>query len=130
MRTHEIITGWLHLIAGAFVFGCVAMIWYAAAQLASWFAATFIPGLIATVGIPIAVTLLAASGLEMVAGVVLVMRNVKQYGWARPVLIGSSALQLLMFPIGTAIAVYTFWALLTLKPVSTEPGLPVVAQKQ
>lgn len=112
MRTHEIITGWLHLIAGLFVICCVAMIWYAAAQLASWFDATFIPGLLAAVGIPIAVTLLTASGLEIVAAVALVMRNAKPQGWARPVLIGASALQLLIFPVGTAIAVYTFWALL------------------
>ena len=129
MRTHEIITGWLHLIAGLFIFGCVAMIWYAAAQLASWFSATFIPGLLATVGIPIAVTLLAASGLEIVAAVALVMRNVKQHAWARPVLIGVSALQLLLFPIGTAVAVYSLWALLSQSPVSIEPGAPVVPQK-
>ena len=129
MRTHEIIAGWLHVIAGAFVFGCVAMIWYAAAQLAFWFSATFIPGLLATVGIPIAVTLLAASGLEIVAAVGLVMRNVKQHAWARPVLIGASALQLLIFPIGTAIAVYTFWALLTQKRAITESGAPVVLPK-
>ena len=129
MRTHEIITGWLHLIAGLFIFGCVAMIWYAAAQLASWFSATFSPGLLATVGIPIAVTLLAASGLEIVAAVALVMRNVKQHAWARPVLIGVSALQLLLFPMGTAIAVYSLWALLTQSPVSIEPGAPVVPQK-
>ena len=122
MRTHEIITGWLHLVAGLFIFGCVAMIWYAAAQLASWFSATFIPGLLATVGIPIAVTLLAASGLEIVAAVALVMRNVKQHAWARPVLIGVSALQFLLFPIGTAIAVYSLWALLSQSPVSTESG--------
>ena len=130
MRTHEIIIGWLHLIAGLFVFGCIATIWYAAAQLAFWFGATFIPGLLATVGIPIAVTLLAASGLEIVAAVVLVMRNVKQHAWARPVLIGVSALQLLLFPIGTAIAVYSLWALLTQNPVSTESGAPVVPHKQ
>ena len=129
MRTHEIITGWLHLIAGLFIFSCVATIWYAAAQLASWFSATFIPGLLAMVGIPIAVTLLAASGLEIVAAVVLVMHNVKQHAWARPVLIGVSALQLLLFPIGTAIAVYSLWALLSQSPVSTESGAPVVTQK-
>ena len=130
MRTHEIIVGWLHLIAGLFVFGCVAMIWYAAAQLASWFAGTFIPGLVAAVGIPIAVTLLAASGLEMVAAVALIMRNVKPHAWARPVLIGVSALQLLIFPIGTAIAVYTFWALLSQKLDATELRTPVVVQKE
>ena len=130
MRTHEIITGWLHLIAGLFIFGCVAMIWYAAAQLASWFSATFIPGLLAMVGIPIAVILLAASGLEIVAAFSLIMGNAKQYAWARPVLIGVSALQLLLFSIGTAIAAYSLWALLTQNLVSTEPGAPVVPHKQ
>ena len=130
MRTYEIITGWLHLIAGLFIFGCVATIWYAAAQLASWFSATFIPGLLATVGIPIAVTLLAASGLEIVAAFSLVIGKAQQYAWARPVLIGVSALQLLLFPIGTAIAVYSLWALISQNLVSTEPGAPVEPDKQ
>lgn len=112
----------MHLIAGLFVFGCVAMICYAAAQLASWFDATLILGLLATVGIPIAVTMLVASGLVIVAAVALVKLDANPRVWPRPVLIGASALQLLIFPSGSAIAVYTFWALLSQRPVSPESG--------
>ena len=120
MRTHEVIVGWLHLIAGLFVFGAVAVLWYLAAQLASLFAGTFIPELFAMFGIPIAVILLAASGLEIAASIALIQRNVASHGWARPVLIGLSALQLFLFPIGTAVSIYTFWALLFQKTAPTE----------
>ena len=122
MRTHEIIVGWLHLIAGLFVFGVVAVLWYLAAQLASMFAGSFIPGLIAMLGIPIAVVLLAASVLESAASIALIRLDAGPHAWARPVLIGVSAVQLLIFPIGTAIAIYTIWALLVLKP--DLPALP------
>ncbi len=122
MRTHEIIVGWLHLVAGLFVFGVVAILWYLAAQLASLFDGSFIPGLFAKFGIPIAVFLLAASGLEIASSVALIRRNAEPHAWARPVLIGVSALQLLIFPIGTAVAIYTIWALLVLKPDA--PTLP------
>ena len=121
MRTHVIIVGCLHLIAGLFVFGCVAVLWYLAAQIASLFVGTFIPELIAMLGIPIAVILLAASGLEIAASVALIRPGVSPHAWARPMLIGMSALQLLIFPIGTAIAIYTFWALLLLKSDAAVP---------
>ena len=121
MRTHEIIVGWLHLIAGLFVFVLVAFLWYLAAQIAAMFAGTFIPGLFAIVGIPIAVIFLAASAVEIASSIALIRRSVGPHAWARPVLIGVSALQLLIFPIGTAIAIYTIWALLFLKPDSADP---------
>lgn len=116
MRTHEIITGWLHLVAGLFVFGIVAVLWYLAAQIASLFAGTFIPELFTMFGIPIALILLTASGLEIAASVALIQPNPAAHGWARPALIALSALQLFIFPIGTAVSIYTFWALLFHKP--------------
>ena len=122
MRIHEIITGWLHFIAALFVFGLVAIFWCLAAQIASLFADTFIPELFAMYGIPIAVILLAASRLEIAASIALISRNVGPHAWARPVLIWVSAVQLLIFPIGTAIAIYTIWAFQVLKPDA--PALP------
>ena len=122
MRTHEIIVGWLHIAAGAFVFGIVAILLYLAAQLAYFVSGTFIPHVFVIFALPIAVILLATSGVEIAAGVALIGRNAAPHGWACPVLIGVSALQLLIFPIGTAIAIYTIWALLFLKP--DVPALP------
>ena len=122
MRTHEIIVGWLHIAAGAFVCGIVAILWYLAAQLAYFVSGTIIPDIFVIFALPMAVILLVTSGAEIAGGVALIGRNVGPHGWARPLLIGVSALQLLIFPIGTAIAIYTIWALLFLKPAV--PALP------
>ena len=122
MRIHEIVVGWLHIAAGVFVFGVVAILWYLAAQLAYLVSGTFIPVVFVIFGLPIAVILLATSGLEIASGIALIGINVGPHAWARPVLIGVSALQLLIFPTGTAIAIYTIWALLFLKPDA--PALP------
>lgn len=72
MRTHETIVGWLHVAAGAFAFGCIALL--------------------------------------------------QRQAWPRTALLTIGALQLVAFPIGTALGAYTFWALLHTPDTATAPG--------
>jgi hypothetical protein len=47
-------------------------------------------------------------------------------GWARPLVLVLAALHLLNVPVGTALGVYTFWALLsTPQPASPAPSQPI-----
>ena len=59
-------------------------------------------------GRPVAVALLAFATLEVAAAVALLRRR----RWARYGLYGVTAAQLVIFPIGTALALYTSWALM------------------
>ena len=64
MRNHEIAVGWMHVVAGLFVLGCVSLLWVLAAQLAPSFEGTFVPELFKTFGRPIALVLLGLAGLD------------------------------------------------------------------
>ena len=119
MRNHEIAVGWMHVVAGLFVLGCVSLLWVLAAQLAPSFEGTFVPELFKTFGRPIALVLLGLAGLQTLAAVAL-LRGMR---WPRAVLMGVSLLHLAIFPVGTALSIYTFWALLY-KPA---PALQVEA---
>ena len=61
------------------------------------------PGLEAMFGRPVAVALLAFAALEVAAAVGLLGRR----RWARFALYGVGAAQLVIFPIGTALTIYT-----------------------
>lgn len=108
MSRHLVFACWMHVVAGIFVVGCVALIWVAAAQLAPTFAGTFVPGLVALFGKPIAIVLIALASIEWLSAVALLFRN---RTWARFALGAISVLLLFVFPIGTTLAVYTFFAL-------------------
>jgi hypothetical protein len=105
---HQTIVAWLHALEGMLVIACVATFWFAAAQLAPYFKGSFVPGLVALVGRPVAILLIACAGLEILAAAAMP----RGHGWAKVLLLLFSVLQMAVFPIGTAIAVYTFWALL------------------
>jgi len=105
MNGHRIAIVVLHTIVGLFVFGCVATIWVAATLLAPTFEGSFVPELVAMFGKPIASVLLALAVIEVVAALAFLRSGVR---WPRYALATISVLLLFAFPIGTAIALYTF----------------------
>ena len=107
MRNHETVVAWIHLALSMTLGGAIIFIWYAAAQLASLFSWSFIPGLIAMFGKPFAVALLVIVLIDAVGAVGLLRRQ----AWARPVLIGISVIELPIFPLGTAVGAYTLWTM-------------------
>ena len=109
MSTHVKIIGWLHIIYGLLglllAFGMVA-----GGMLGGAFSGSVRGmigfGLIGTVG-GVFVAAFAIPGL--IAGYGLL----KYYDWARIIMIVIAVLELIRFPVGTAIGVYTLWALLS-----------------
>ncbi len=119
MRNHELAVAWMHVVAGLFVLGCVTLLWVVAAQLAPFFEGSFVPELFAMFGRPVALALITLAGLETLAAVALL----RGHTWPRAVLVGVSFLQLAIFPIGTAVSVYTFWALLRKPALALQPAV-------
>lgn len=109
MNTRRCVAAWLHVAAGAFIVGLVVTLWVCAAMLASTVDGSFIPELVAMFGRPIAVALIAFGTIQIGAAVALLRGR----EWARVALGIVSALLAPVFPIGTALAVYTGWALVT-----------------
>ena len=124
LSIHRKIASWLHIAVGALIAALISTLWICAALLAPVFEGSFIPGLVAMFGRPVAVALLAFATLEVAAAVALLRRR----RWARYGLYGVAATQLVIFPIGTALALYTSWALMatdlsdTTRPNSSAPG--------
>ena len=85
----------------------VALLWVCAALLAPVFEGTFIPELVSAVGRPVALVLLAFAALEVAAAAALLRRR----RWAAYALLAVGVAQLAIFPIGSALALYTFYAL-------------------
>jgi hypothetical protein len=108
MSLHRRIAAWLHVAVAAFIVGATGMLWICAAMLAPTFEGSFVPDLVAMFGRPIAVALIAFGTLEAAAAIA-VLRGRE---WGRVALVMISALQLVVFPIGTAVALYTGWALI------------------
>ena len=99
----------LHIAAGAFACVVVGTLWVCAALLEPLFEGTFVPGLVAMFGRPVALFVMALGTLEIAAAVALLRGS----RWARIVLLVICVLQLAIFPIGTTIALVTGWLLLT-----------------
>ena len=109
MSTRRKIAAWLHIAAGVFVAGMVGALWVLATMLASTFEGSFVPELVAMFGRPVAAALIGFGVLEVAAAIALLRGR----EWARVPILMASAVQLLVFPIGTALAIYTVWALAT-----------------
>jgi hypothetical protein len=116
MREHVRVLGYLHIIMGALgivgalivmlVFGGIAgVVGMASNHDPDALIAIPILGVIGTV---IAVIVVALSLPGLIAGIGLV----KFQSWARILTIVLSALNLVNFPLGTALGVYGFWVLL------------------
>ena len=116
VSNHRRIAAWLHIGAGAFTAAVVALLWVCAALLAPMIAGTFIPELVSAVGRPVALVLLAFAALEVAAATALL----KHRRWAPYALCAVGVVQLTIFPIGTALALYTLYAILASR-LSAEP---------
>ena len=111
VSNHRRIAAWLHIGAGAFTAAVVALLWVCIALLAPVFDGTFIPELVSAVGRPVALVLLAFAALEVAAATALL----KHRRWAPYALCAVGVVQLMTFPIGTALALYTLYALSALR---------------
>ena len=112
MKTHiqivaalNLAAGALYLIAAAIVFGVMAM---AGTIAISQGAPHMVGGVLAIVAIGIA-SFLAVLGLPSVIGGWALFAN---KSWARPLLLVLAVLHLPNIPFGTALGIYTLWALL------------------
>ena len=85
----------------------MALLWVCIALLAPVFDGTFIPELVSAVGRPVALVLLAFAALEVAAANALL----KHRRWAAYALLAVGGAQLPIFPIGSALALYTLYAL-------------------
>ena len=108
MSTHIKVLGWLHIIFG--LFGVLtAFALFGGGMLGGMFAGSLKGmigmGLIGTFA-GVIVAALAIPGL--IAGYGLL----KYYEWARILMIVIAVLELIRFPLGTVLGIYTLWALL------------------
>jgi hypothetical protein len=108
MEAHVKVLGVLYILSGLFtafaglaIFGVIA----GAGLISGEREAILATGIIGTV---IGAILIALSLPSLVAGIGLLARR----NWARVLAIVIGALHILAFPIGTAIGIYTLWALL------------------
>ena len=116
VSNHRRIAAWLHIGAGAFTAAVVALLGVCAALLAPMIGGTFIPELVSAVGRPVALVLLVFAALEVAAATALL----KHRRWAPYALCAVGVVQLTIFPIGTALALYTLYAILASR-LSAEP---------
>jgi hypothetical protein len=107
MPSHRTIVSSLHIAIGLVVIGLFGFLWYSAAALAPTFKGSFVPDLVAMFAKPVAVLAIALGVLECTSSVALLRRK----AWSRYTLSFISTLQLVVFPIGTAVSVYTLWVL-------------------
>jgi len=126
MKNRHRIAAWLHIAAGTFVTALIAIIWICAELLTQMFDGTFIPGAWAMFGRPVALVLVAFTVMELLAGIALLRERL----WARWPLLFVSVFQVAIVPIGTLLAMYSFWALLSgipravhTSPLQIEPAI-------
>ena len=91
VRKHVAIVGRLHIVLNLISIGLAIFFWmnYDSLFLPTALVLFSIPGLIAGYGL------------------------IKKHSWARPFAIVMAALNLVTFPLGTIIGVYSFWVLFT-----------------
>jgi hypothetical protein len=98
----------LHIVSGACILLALSV---ALAYVAASYAGSGLQGdlkaILGTVGIVVGTALSVIAGLELVGGVA----HLAGLAIGRPLLILCSAFQLANVPLGTALAIFTFWAL-------------------
>ncbi|MBK6716268.1 MAG: hypothetical protein IPG57_14535 [Burkholderiales bacterium] len=106
---HARICAWLHVLSGVAV---MLLLSASLAYLASHYSGSAIPeqvkALLGSAGVAIGTAVCLVAGVELIGGVAFLAG--KPIG--RPMLLLSSSFQLINLPIGTALAVYSYWALL------------------
>jgi hypothetical protein len=104
---HIVILGWLHIVGSAIFLAIAAFVFALLTGIGVASGDTEAFTVLGTVGTGVAalLTLLALPGIA--AGIGLVMRR----GWGRILAIVVGILNLINFPIGTLIGLYTLWVL-------------------
>lgn len=108
METHVNLVGWLHIalgVLGLIMAGIVFVVIAGGGLISGDAEAIVITSTVATI-IAFFIAVLSVPGI--IAGIGVLRR----YSWARYLAIILGFLNLLNFPIGTAIGAYTIWALL------------------
>jgi len=109
MATHIRILGWLHLAFGAFGL-LTALLVFGGSMVGSMFAGS-VSG---TIGLGILGSFAAAFVAALaIPGLVAGYGLLKFRPWARILTIVLSVFELIHFPFGTILAVYSFWVLLS-----------------
>jgi hypothetical protein len=108
MDTHVKVTGWLWIVFGAL--GLLGACCGAGAIAGGGLISGDETAILATgiTGGVVGLLLLVSSALDLIAGIGVL----KYKQWARILALILAVLNLLAFPIGTALGVYTLWALL------------------
>lgn len=109
MSTHVKIIGWLHIVFG--LFGILAAVAVFGGSLLGGLFADSMKGMIGMgmLGTFAAIFVAAMAIPGLIAGYGLL----KYYSWARILMIVIAVLELIRFPLGTILGVYTLWALLS-----------------
>ena len=109
MVDHPRICAWLHVISGLAILLLLSVgLAYVAGQYAGSAVTPQVKSLLGSVGLAVGTALCIVAGVELIGGVAFLAS--KPVG--RPLLILSAAFHTINVPIGTALSVYTFWALL------------------
>jgi hypothetical protein len=115
MDIHHKVVAVLHVVFAAITLLIIAALTLFFSVLSSFFTGSDFPlGIVAAFVAALAVPFVLVAAAELVAGMMFLAGR----QGARPWLIGMGALQLLNVPFGTALGIYTLWALLrTEQPV-------------
>lgn len=120
MKTHVQVVAILHIALGAIsLLGAVAIFFFfgMATAVVSAQGNPHAAGITAVVGVALAGFLAVVSLPGILGGWALYSER----AWGRPVILVLSILHVLNFPFGTALSLYSFWALLN-EPQPTSPG--------
>lgn len=109
MTDHPRLCAWLHIVSGLAI---LLLLSATLAYVAAHYGTSGIPGqvkaVLGSVGIAAGTALCIVAGLELVGGVAFL--SARPIG--RPLLLLSSAFHVINVPLGTALSIYSFWALL------------------
>lgn len=105
---HLRLAAWLHVVSGVCILLALsAALAYVAASYAGSGLQADLKAMLGTVGLVAGTALSVVAGLELIGGVA----HLAGLAVGRPLLLLSSAFQLANVPLGTGLAIYTFWAL-------------------
>lgn len=109
MPNHPRTCAWLHIVSGlAIMLLLSGTLAYVAAHYGSSSIPEQVKAILGSAGMAVGTALCIVAGLELVGGVAFL--SARAIG--RPLLLLSSAFHVINVPLGTALSIYSFWALL------------------
>lgn len=108
MVNHPRTCAWLHIVSGlAIMLLLSGTLAYVAAHYGSSTLPEQVKALLGGAGVAVGTALCIVAGLELIGGVAYLSNR----SLGRPLLLLSSAFHVINVPIGTALSIYSFWAL-------------------